>query len=82
MLTTNTGSAVALTDVADIGFKDSPTSISRKDKQYQVTITGDVLTDDPREQDAIEKKLYDEVVTKYLTPTISRAVNSMASANL
>ncbi len=82
VLTTNTGSSVALTDVADIGFKDSPTSISRKDKQYQVTITGDVLTDDPREQDAIEKKLYDEVVTKYLTPTISRAVNSMDTAML
>ena len=82
VLTTNTGSSVALTDVADIGFKDSPTSISRKDKQYQVTITGDVLTDDPREQDAIEKKLYEEVVTKYLTPTISRAVNSMDTAML
>lgn len=63
VLTTNTGSSVALTDVAEIGFKDSPTSITRKDKQYQVTITGDVLTDDPREQDAIEKTLYDEVVT-------------------
>lgn len=82
VLTTNTGSSVALTDVADIGFKDSPTSITRKDKQYQVTITGDVLTDDPREQDAIEKKLYDEVVTKHLTPTISRAVNSMDTAML
>lgn len=80
VLTTNTGSSVALTDVAKIGYKDSPTSITRKDKQYQVTITGDVLTDDPREQDAIEKTLYDEVVTKYLTPTISRAVNSMDTA--
>ena len=82
VLTTNTGSSVALTDVADIGFKDSPTSISRKDKQYQVTITGDVLTDDPREQDAIENTLYQEVVTKYLTPTISRAVNAMDKAML
>lgn len=80
VLTTNSGSSVALTDVADIGFKDSPTSITRTDKQYQVTISGDVLTDDPREQDAIEKALYTEVVSKYLTPTISRAVNSMDTA--
>lgn len=82
VLTTNSGSSVALTDVADIGFKDSPTSITRKDKQYQVTITGDVLTDDARQQDAIEKTLYDEVVTKHLTPTITRAVNSMDKAML
>lgn len=80
VLTTNSGSSVALTDVAKIGFKDSPTSITRKDKQYQVTITGDVLTDDQRQQDAIEKQLYDEVVTKHLTPTISRAVNAMDKA--
>lgn len=80
VLTNNAGGSVALTDVADIKFKDSPTSITRKDKQYQVTITGDVMTDDPREQDAIEKTLYDEVVTKYMTPTVSRAVNSMDTA--
>lgn len=80
VLTNNSGSSVALTDVADIKFKDSPTSITRKDKQYQVTITGDVMTDDPREQDAIENKLYNEVVTKHMTPTISRAVNSMDTA--
>lgn len=82
VLMTNSGSSVALTDVAEIGFKDSPTSISRKDKQYQVTITGDVLTDDQRQQDEIEKTLYNEVVTKHLTPTISRATNSMDTAML
>lgn len=80
VLTNNAGGSVALTDVADIKFKDSPTSITRKDKQYEVTITGDVMTDDPREQDAIEKKLYDEVVMKYMTPTISRAANAMDTA--
>lgn len=82
VLTTNSGSSVALTDVADVGFKDSPTSISRKDKQYQVTISGDLLTSDIKQQDAIEKLLYDEVVTKYLTPTISRATNAMDTAML
>lgn len=80
VLTNNAGGSVALTDVADIIFKDSPTTIIRKDKQYQVTITGDVMTDDPREIDAIENKLYQEVVTKHMTPSITRAVNSMDEA--
>lgn len=80
VLTNNAGGSVALTDVADITFKDSPTSITRKDKQYQVTITGDVMTDDPRAKAAIEQTLYNEVVTKYMTPTISRAANAMDTA--
>jgi len=77
VLTTNTGGSVALTDVATIGFKDSPSNIIRVDKQYRVTITADLLTEDPREQDAIDKLLYNEVVIKHLTPSISRAENSM-----
>lgn len=80
VLTNNAGGSVALTDVADIGFKDSPASISRKDKQYQVTITGDLMTDDPRQMDAIEKQLYDEIVAGYMSPTLSRAVNAMDKA--
>lgn len=80
VLTNNAGGSVALTDVADIGFKDSPASISRKDKQYQVTITGDLMPDDPRQMDAIEKQLYDEIVAGYMSPTLSRAVNAMDKA--
>lgn len=76
VLTTNTGGSVALTDVATIGFKDSPSTIIRQDKQYQVTITAELLTEDSREQDAIDKLLYNEVVTKHLTSSISRAENS------
>ena len=68
---------VVLTDVADIVFKDSPSTIVRKNKQYQVTITGELQTDDPRQIDMIENQLYDEVVSKYLSPTVSRAVNSV-----
>ena len=41
VLTNPMGASVALTDVAEIGFKDSPLSITRTNKQYQVTITGD-----------------------------------------
>lgn len=80
VLTNNVGGFVALTDVADISFRDTPANIIRMDREYQVTITGDVTTEDPREIDAIEKKLYDEVVTRHLTPSIHRAANAMNEA--
>ena len=76
VLANNAGGSVALADVADIVFQDSPNTITRKDKQYQVTITGDVPTDDARQIDAIENKLYNEVVSKHLTSTITRGLNS------
>ena len=76
VLPNNAGGSVALAGVADVVFQDSPNTITRKDKQYQVTITGDVPTDDARQIDAIENKLYNEVVSKHLTPTITRALNS------
>ncbi len=76
VLTNNAGGSVALTDVADIHFKDSPVSITRKNRQYQVTITGDLMTDDQRTQERIEQTLYDEVVSKHLGQNITRAVNS------
>ncbi len=80
VLTNSTGGSVALTDVADIIFKDSPATIIRRDRQYQVTITGDLQTDDPRLRDAIEDQFYNEIVSKYMSPTLSRAVNSMDEA--
>lgn len=77
VLTNNSGNSIALTDVADIFYKDSPAAIVRKDKQYQVTITGDFYTDDERQQDALEAMLYDEVVAKYLKAGITRDKNMM-----
>ena len=41
VIPTVTGASVALTDIAEVSFQDSPLSITRADKQYQVTITGD-----------------------------------------
>jgi len=41
MLTNSSGGTVALTDVADVVFEDSPSSISRSNKQYQVTISAE-----------------------------------------
>lgn len=77
VLTTNSGGKVALTDVAEIGFKDSPATIVRSNKQYRVTITGNLQTDDQRLQDQIEQQLYDEIVAKHMSPTLSRATNAM-----
>lgn len=80
VLTNNAGGSVALTDVADIRFKDSPSSIMRKNKQYQVTISGELMTDDKRQIDMIEQQLFDEIVADYMSPTLSRAVNAMDEA--
>ncbi len=82
VLANNAGGFVALADVADIGFKDSPAAIVRQNKQYQVTISGDLLTDDKREQERIENQLYNEVVSKYMSPTVSRAANAMNEARV
>ncbi len=77
VLTNNVGGSVALTDVADIWFKDTPANILRIDREYQVTISGDLMTDDKRLQDKVEAQLYDEVVAKHLTPSIHRAESTM-----
>lgn len=78
VLDTPTGGSVALTDIADIYFKDSPQNIIRSNKEYQVTITGDfakgIVKDD---QDAIETQIYKEVVLTNISESISRAQNSM-----
>lgn len=74
MLPTATGGSVALMDIAEIGFKDSPQTIIKSDKQYQVTITGQ-LTElaDSSTADLLQK----EVVDKYLTNVISMQDNAL-----
>ena len=72
------GNSVALADIADIYFKDSPQSITRKDKEYQVTISGDFVNGTQEEQmDAIETQIYDEEVAPRLTENVTRAQNAM-----
>lgn len=74
VLPTAAGSMVALTDIAEIGFKDSPQSIMKSDKQYQVTISGQ-LTD---EADlSTNGKLREEVIGKYLNASVSMQQNTM-----
>lgn len=78
VLPTPTGSYVALTDVADIYFKDSPQQIIRMDRQYQVTITGELASGSTiEEQMQIENMLYDEVVVPNINERITRAKNTM-----
>ncbi len=80
VLTNNNGGSVALTDVAEISFKDSPATIIRQQRQYRVTIKGNLLTDDTRQQDLIEQQLFDEVVAKHISPTLTRATNTLDEA--
>ncbi len=64
------GGSVALVDVAEIYFRDSPASIRKSDKAYQVTITADYIRGN------VQSALDNEVVNPNLTGTITRGVNS------
>lgn len=61
VLPTATGGSVALADIAKVGFKDSPLGIIKSDKEYQVTITGQ-LTDAAN----VEKLSFSENLKKNL----------------
>ena len=74
VLSNGTGGSVGLTDIADVYFEDSPASILRSDKQYQVTISGD-LTEFANEN--TETQLYNEVVSKHLNDTVTRQMDSV-----
>ncbi|MDO5417127.1 MAG: efflux RND transporter permease subunit [Lachnospiraceae bacterium] len=77
MLMTPTGSSVALSDIAEIQFEDSPLSITRTDRQYQVTISGDYT--DAADADLLKNrtKIYKEVVEKNLGANVTIAQNAM-----
>jgi HAE1 family hydrophobic/amphiphilic exporter-1 len=70
IITTNSGTSVALSDVAEIYFKDSPSSISKEDKSYQITITADYVSGN------VQSAIDNEVIAPNLTGTITRGVNS------
>ncbi len=78
MIPNSSGGSVALTDIADIGYEDSPSAINRKNKQYQVTITGsftDVIRTN-KEKAAAIKDIDQKVVNNYLNSSVTRAKNS------
>ena len=64
------GGLVALTDVAEVYFRDSPASIRKSDKAYQVTITADYIRGN------VQAQLDSEEVNPNLTGTITRGTNS------
>lgn len=70
ILTDSKGGKVALTQVADVIFKDSPSSISKTDKAYEITISGDYTGGNTKA--AIDS----EVILPNLTGTISLGTNS------
>lgn len=81
VIPTMTGSSVALMDIAEVSFKDSPQSITRYNKQYQVTINADytemVNTKDKDAVDAAEALLLKEVVETSLQPEVTVAVSTL-----
>lgn len=73
-LTLSGGSYVALNDIAGISFQDSPASISREDKQYVATITGDYTSVAGADAENI---LYREVVAPRLTAQVTQGTSSL-----
>ena len=72
-LQTPSGRSVALTDVADIRFADSPASITRQDKQYRVTVSG-IYTENSNKN--TKTQLMDEVVKPNVGGTVSIPQNA------
>ena len=68
------GGYVALSDVAEIYYKDSPSSIEKEDKSYQITISADYV--DSSSSAAVKTKIDNEVISPNLTGTITRGTNS------
>ena len=56
---------MALTDVANVVFEDSPASISRTDGAYEITISADYTGDN------VQQQINSEVITPNLSGTIS-----------
>lgn len=73
-LQTPSGSSVAITDVAEIRFADSPASISRQDKQYRATISGIYTENSDKNTKALLQK---EVVDPNVSGSVSVAKSNM-----
>ena len=81
MIPTATGASVALSDIAEVVFQDSPLSITRSDKQYQVTVSADytdmVKTNDRKDVERVRSLLMEEVVNPSMTPDITIAQSAV-----
>lgn len=70
ILTRPSGGYAALTDVAEIYFKDSPASISKTDKSFEITITADYTRGN------VKAAIDSEVINPNLSGTITTGVNA------
>ena len=70
ILTKPSGGYVALRDVAEIYFKDSPASISKTDKSFEITITADYTGGN------VKTVIDREVINPNLSGTITTGVKS------
>ena len=70
ILSKSKGGYVALEDVAEIYFKDNPSSISKTDKSFEITITADYNGGN------VKSLIDSEVIAPNLTGTITTGVNS------
>lgn len=77
MLMNASGTSIALSDIAEIRFEDSPQSITRSDRQYRVTITGDYTDAASTDLMANRMTINQEVVQKHLGATVTMAQNAM-----
>ena len=68
------GQSVALSDIAEIGFKDSPASIAKTDKQYQVTISGSL--NDLADENSLDE-IHEEIVKPHLSVDVKEQDNTM-----
>ncbi|MEY8336726.1 efflux RND transporter permease subunit [Lachnospiraceae bacterium 62-35] len=73
ILSTPGGGSVALTDVADINYEDSPSTLRRNDKEYRVSIEAEYTSQATGET---KQKITREVVNPILPYNVSTARNS------
>ena len=72
MLSSSLGTRTALRDVADITFEDSPETIVRSNRQYQVTISADYT-------ELADQGSYAELYTQYVAPNLKEGVEEQES---
>ncbi len=77
MLMNASGASIALNDIAEIRFEDSPQSITRTARQYQVTISADYTDAANPDLMANRATIYKEVVEQNLGPDVTVATNAM-----
>ena len=70
ILSKPSGGYVALTDVADITYKDNPSSISKTDKKYEITISADYASGN------VKSQIDSEVISPNLSSTVTLGTNS------